>query len=84
MAWSWRVALYRKQSDHVTPPSLPHAFPRENGSPRQDVILENPTRYYSAVKKDKHSLRKKVVRDAIHAVGWFMSVIPMCAPRSDL
>lgn len=44
------------ESDCVTPSS------RENGNPRQDVVLENPALYYSAVKKDKHNLRKKVVR----------------------
>lgn len=44
------------ESDYVTP-SL-----RENGNPRQDVVLENPALYYSAVKKDKQNLRKKVVR----------------------
>lgn len=38
--------------------------PRENGNPRQDVVLENPALYYSAVKKDKQNLRKKVVRHA--------------------
>lgn len=46
------------ESDHVTP------SPRENGNPRQDVVLENPALYYSAVKKDKPNLRKKVVRHA--------------------
>lgn len=46
------------ESDYVTP------SPRENGNPRQDVVLENPALYYSAVKKDKHNLRKKVVRHA--------------------
>lgn len=44
------------ESDYVTP------SPRENGNPRQDVVLENPALYYSAVKKDKQNLRKKVVR----------------------
>lgn len=38
--------------------------PRENGNPRQEVVLENPALYYSAVKKDKQNLRKKVVRHA--------------------
>lgn len=39
--------------------------PRENGNPGQDLVskLENPSMFYSAVKKDKHSLRKKVVRN---------------------
>lgn len=46
------------ESDYVTP------SPRENGNPRQDVVLENPALYYSAVKKDKQNLRKKVVRHA--------------------
>lgn len=46
------------ESDYVTP------SPRENGNPRQDVVLENPALYYSAVKKDKQNLRKKVVRPA--------------------
>lgn len=38
--------------------------PRENGNPGQNLVsnLENPALFYSAVKKDKHSLRKKVVR----------------------
>lgn len=33
-----------------------------NGNPGQDLVskLENPALYYSAVKKDKQSLRKKV------------------------
>lgn len=48
----------KTESDHVTPSS------RENGNPRQDVVLENPALYYSAVKKDKQNLRKKVVRHA--------------------
>lgn len=39
--------------------------PRENDNPGQDLVskLENPSMFYSAVKKDKHSLRKKVVRN---------------------
>ncbi|KAK7886989.1 hypothetical protein WMY93_026610 [Mugilogobius chulae] len=41
-----------------------HNNKKENGSPRQDVILENPALYYSAVKKDKHNLRKKVGDDS--------------------
>lgn len=46
------------ESDPLTPTS------RENGNPGQDVgsKVENPSMYYSAVKKDKQSLRKKVVR----------------------
>ncbi|XP_067367042.1 myelin-associated glycoprotein isoform X2 [Channa argus] len=36
---------------------------KENGNPRQDVVLENPALYYSAVKKDKQNLRKKVGED---------------------
>lgn len=40
------------------------SVPRENGNPMQDVVLENPPLYYSAVKKDKQNLRKKVVRHA--------------------
>ncbi|KAI3360584.1 hypothetical protein L3Q82_002456 [Scortum barcoo] len=44
------------ESDYVTP------SPRENGNPRQDVVLENPALYYSAVKKDKQNLRKKVLK----------------------
>lgn len=48
--------LAETESDSLTPSS------RENGNPRQDVVLENPALYYSAVKKDKHNLRKKVVR----------------------
>ncbi|XP_067367034.1 myelin-associated glycoprotein isoform X1 [Channa argus] len=35
---------------------------KENGNPRQDVVLENPALYYSAVKKDKQNLRKKVLK----------------------
>lgn len=46
------------ESDYVTP------SPRENGNPGQDLVskLENPALYYSAIKKDKQNLRKKVVR----------------------
>lgn len=44
------------ESDYVTP------SPRENGSPRQEEVPEKPALYYSAVKKDKQNLRKKVVR----------------------
>lgn len=59
----------KAEFDHVTP------SPRENGNPRQDVVLENPALYYSAVKKDKQNLRKKVVRHADvshsdHDGGW--------------
>ncbi|TWW79904.1 hypothetical protein D4764_10G0009340 [Takifugu flavidus] len=46
----------KAEFDHVTP------SPRENGNPRQDVVLENPALYYSAVKKDKQNLRKKVLK----------------------
>ncbi|GAA6088847.1 myelin-associated glycoprotein isoform X1 [Tachysurus ichikawai] len=37
---------------------------KENGNPGQDVgsRVENPSMYYSAVKKDKQSLRKKVLK----------------------
>uniref|UniRef100_A0A8C7WMC4 Myelin associated glycoprotein n=1 Tax=Oryzias sinensis TaxID=183150 RepID=A0A8C7WMC4_9TELE len=35
---------------------------KENGNPRQDVVLENPALFYSAVKKDKQNLRKKVLK----------------------
>lgn len=46
------------ESDSLTPP------PRENDNPGQDVgsKVENPSMFYSTVKKDKQSLRKKVVR----------------------
>lgn len=59
----------KAEFDYVTP------SPRENGNPRQDVVLENPALYYSAVKKDKQNLRKKVVRHADvshsdHDGGW--------------
>ncbi|XP_041963443.1 myelin-associated glycoprotein isoform X2 [Alosa sapidissima] len=39
-----------------------HNNKKENGNPGQDLVskLENPSMFYSAVKKDKHSLRKKV------------------------
>ncbi|XP_051921604.1 myelin-associated glycoprotein isoform X2 [Hippocampus zosterae] len=40
-----------------------HNNKKENGFPRQDVVLENPALYYSAVKKDKQNLRKKVGED---------------------
>ncbi|XP_077382517.1 myelin-associated glycoprotein isoform X1 [Festucalex cinctus] len=39
-----------------------HNNKKENGIPRQDVVLENPALYYSAVKKDKQNLRKKVLK----------------------
>ncbi|XP_033957476.1 myelin-associated glycoprotein isoform X1 [Pseudochaenichthys georgianus] len=39
-----------------------HNNKKENGTPRQDVVLENPALYYSAVKKDKQNLRKKVLK----------------------
>ncbi|TNN67766.1 Myelin-associated glycoprotein [Liparis tanakae] len=39
-----------------------HNNKKENGNPRQDVVLENPALYYSAVKKDKQNLRKKVLK----------------------
>ncbi|XP_054638005.1 myelin-associated glycoprotein isoform X1 [Dunckerocampus dactyliophorus] len=39
-----------------------HNNKKENGYPRQDVVLENPALYYSAVKKDKQNLRKKVLK----------------------
>ncbi|XP_061104519.1 myelin-associated glycoprotein isoform X1 [Conger conger] len=37
---------------------------KENGNPGQDLVskLENPSLFYSAVKKDKTSLRKKVLK----------------------
>ncbi|XP_058503955.1 myelin-associated glycoprotein-like isoform X1 [Solea solea] len=35
---------------------------KENGNPRQEVVLENPALSYSAVKKDKQNLRKKVLK----------------------
>ncbi|KAJ8404967.1 hypothetical protein AAFF_G00328880 [Aldrovandia affinis] len=37
---------------------------KENGNPGQDLVskLENPSLFYSAVKKDKQSLRKKVLK----------------------
>ncbi|XP_012986619.1 myelin-associated glycoprotein isoform X2 [Esox lucius] len=39
-----------------------HNNKKENGNPGQDLVskLENPALYYSAVKKDKQNLRKKV------------------------
>ncbi|XP_063055814.1 myelin-associated glycoprotein isoform X2 [Engraulis encrasicolus] len=39
-----------------------HSNKKENDNPGQDLVskLENPSMFYSAVKKDKHSLRKKV------------------------
>ncbi|KAJ8332933.1 hypothetical protein SKAU_G00418290 [Synaphobranchus kaupii] len=39
-----------------------HNKKKENGNPGQDLVskLENPSLFYSAVKKDKQSLRKKV------------------------
>uniref|UniRef100_A0A8D2ZTX2 Ig-like domain-containing protein n=1 Tax=Scophthalmus maximus TaxID=52904 RepID=A0A8D2ZTX2_SCOMX len=39
-----------------------HNNKKENGNPRQEVVLENPALYYSAVKKDKQNLRKKVLK----------------------
>lgn len=59
----------KTECDYVTP------SPRENDNPRQDVVLENPALYYSAVKKDKQNLRKKVVRhadvnDSHYDKGW--------------
>lgn len=47
---------------------------KENGNPGQDVgsKVENPAMFYSAVKKDKQSLRKKVGDD-----GDYQSVGPM-------
>ncbi|XP_061885841.1 myelin-associated glycoprotein isoform X1 [Entelurus aequoreus] len=39
-----------------------HNNKKENGYPRQDVVLENPALYYSAAKKDKQNLRKKVLK----------------------
>ncbi|KAM6967361.1 myelin-associated glycoprotein [Aplochiton taeniatus] len=41
-----------------------HNNKKENGNPGQDLVskLENPALYYSAVKKDKQSLRKKVLK----------------------
>ncbi|XP_023657644.1 myelin-associated glycoprotein isoform X1 [Paramormyrops kingsleyae] len=37
---------------------------KENGNPGQDLVskLENPSLFYSAVKKDKQNLRKKVLK----------------------
>lgn len=58
MACHPALVAVETESDYVTP------SPRENGNPRQDVVLENPALYYSAVKKDKQNLRKKVVRHA--------------------
>ncbi|XP_016893495.1 myelin-associated glycoprotein isoform X2 [Cynoglossus semilaevis] len=37
-----------------------HNNKKENGSPRQEEVPEKPALYYSAVKKDKQNLRKKV------------------------
>ncbi|XP_046898554.1 myelin-associated glycoprotein isoform X1 [Hypomesus transpacificus] len=41
-----------------------HNNKKENGNPGQNLVsnLENPALFYSAVKKDKHSLRKKVLK----------------------
>ncbi|XP_051965437.1 myelin-associated glycoprotein-like isoform X1 [Xyrauchen texanus] len=41
-----------------------HNNKKENGNPGQDVgsKVENPSMFYSAVKKDKQSLRKKVLK----------------------
>ncbi|XP_077576757.1 myelin-associated glycoprotein isoform X2 [Stigmatopora nigra] len=39
-----------------------HNNKKENGLPREDAVLDNPIIYYSAAKKDKQNLRKKVLK----------------------
>ncbi|CAL9705070.1 unnamed protein product [Knipowitschia caucasica] len=39
-----------------------HNNKKENGCHRQEVILEHPPLHYTTAKKDKHSLRKKVLK----------------------
>lgn len=60
--------------------TLWHMSPRENGNPGQDLVskLENPSMFYSAVKKDKHSLRKKVVRNVITMMMMSQVISHLC------
>ncbi|CAL8355224.1 unnamed protein product [Arctogadus glacialis] len=49
------------KSDHVIRP------PREEAPAGTDRVLDNPALYYSAVKKDKQNLRKKVGEEGSYA-----------------